>query len=64
MQLRATCVQYIRGMFEVVRETEAYQRLPAALRDEVQTIKGSKPSKERAGPGASGFGLPAAHPGH
>ena len=38
-QLRATCLQYIRLMFDVVKETSAYGELPKALRNEVQKLK-------------------------
>ena len=42
-QLRLSCVQFIRGLFDVVKETEAFQALPEALQREVQEIRWSKP---------------------
>lgn len=38
-QLRASCVQFIRGMFDVVRQTDAYAGLSPALQQEVQSIR-------------------------
>ena len=38
-QLKASCVQYIRGMFEVVQETEAWARLGEGLQREVTELK-------------------------
>ena len=38
-QLKASCVQYIRGMFDVVKETDAWQGLDEALRREVTTLR-------------------------
>ena len=38
-QLKASCVQYIRGMFDVVRQTDAYAGLSPALQQEVQSIR-------------------------
>ena len=37
-QLRSSCVQFIRGMFEVVSETEAWRRLDAHLQREVTEL--------------------------
>ena len=44
-QLRASCVQFIRGMFDVIKETEQYQELPEELRREVQELRA--PVQER-----------------
>lgn len=41
-ELKATCVQFIRGMFEVVRETDAWRHLDEALKREVTEISGAR----------------------
>lgn len=38
-QLRASCVQYIRGMFDVVKETQGWTRLDEALQNEVTELR-------------------------
>lgn len=38
-QLRAACVQFIRAMFDLVKETEAFLQLPEALKREVQNLR-------------------------
>jgi len=38
-QLRASCVQYIRGMYDVVQETEAWAALDDTLKKEVTELK-------------------------
>ena len=40
LQLKATCLQFIRLMFDVVRETDAYGALSEALRREVTSLRG------------------------
>ena len=47
-QLKASCVQYIRGMFEIVKETEAWGQLDEALRGEVVEIRAPKDKRRWA----------------
>ena len=51
-QLRSSCVQYIRGMFDVVQQTDAWAGLDDALKREVTELThGKSAAATRQGPG-------------